>query len=263
MSSSFISSTVDSLVQGVKSMAASEAQAMLNTTLPHDFEYYMVALELVDGSGNTIDYFAFPIMPSSIQKTEPKRTNIKQTGSGVTVVTNTAFTPQQIVLKGNFGKYFKILLSPKVPEGLAVAYSIQNGKYDLYQSNANWKGLGGIASGVVNVKNGFGALNILRAIISKSNGLDSEGRPFRLYFYNMAMSESYLVTVPANGLVVDSNVHGNNFLWNYNLTLTVLAPLDLVLGSKGLKSSLTKLASANSVQKGINAMTSSLRNLIM
>jgi hypothetical protein len=71
-------------------------RALMNATYPKDFEYYMVALELVAGNGSPIDYFAFPILPSSIVKSENKRISIKKAFKSTLILTSTAFTPQDI-----------------------------------------------------------------------------------------------------------------------------------------------------------------------
>lgn len=43
-------------------------------------------------------------------------------------------------------------------------------------------------------------MKILQAMASKSVGLDDKGKPLRLYFYNMALGESYLVAIPPSGV---------------------------------------------------------------
>lgn len=238
--------TIESALRYISGMGLS----MANAALPYDIEYYMVALELTDGGGNTIDYFSFPIMPSSITKTEPKRTNIKQAGSGITVISNTAFVPQIITLQGNFGKYFRFLLSTREPAPVAASFSVSNGVYNLYESSAD--SLIGSSGGLTfGLKNGFGSLNILRAIISKSNGVDNQGRPFRLYFYNMALSESFLVVVPPEGLRISQNLQ-NNGIWEYSLTLQAIAPLSLVSGAGENLSSCKRLLSPANIQKGVS-----------
>lgn len=242
-------------------LLGSIGQAALSSLSPHDFEYYMMALELTDGSGRTIDYFAFPILPTSIQKTEPKRTTIKQSNTGITVLNSTAFVPQQITMKGNFGRYFKIILSTKGPVGSAVAYSVSSGVYDLYQAKSKSL-IVNYPNFDVGIKSGYGALNILRAIIAKSNGIDEQGLPFRLYFYNMALGESYLVTVPSNGLVLDTNADSSNTIWNYSLTLNAIAPLSLVLSKKAYESSLKNTLQTGAIQKGVNVLSNQLGSVI-
>ena len=187
--------SIDSVNRQYTNLVRSIGQAALSSLSPHDFEYYMVALELTDGSGRTIDYFSFPVLPTSIQKTEPKRTNIKQSNTGITVLS-------------------------------------------------------------------FGAMNLLRAIIAKSNGIDDQGLPFRLYFYNMALGESYLVTVPSNGLTLNTDADNSNTLWNYNLTLTAIAPLSLVLSKKAYEGSLKNSLQTGIIQKGVNVLSNQLGSLI-
>lgn len=247
--------------------AATElGKAALSALYPNDFEAYLMAIELTDSNDKTIDYFTFPVMPEGITKREPKRTSVKKTSAGTTVLTSPSFVPQEINIQGDFGRYFKILLGT----GVAYAdsadkskYSVKAGKYELSQINEGTNSKRGLMlsfpSFDMNVKNGYGAIKILKAIISKSNGLDSTGKPFKLYFYNMAFGESYLVTVPQGGLTV-SQQQGKNMIWRYSLTLTILAPLSQSKGeSKGnLVSSLTSAA----IQKGVNDIVKSVTNIL-
>jgi hypothetical protein len=48
--------SIDSVNRQYTNLVRSIGQAALSSLSPHDFEYYMVALELTDGSGRTIDY---------------------------------------------------------------------------------------------------------------------------------------------------------------------------------------------------------------
>lgn len=252
---------VNTEIRRIVDFAAQMGRSTLAAAAPHDFEYYLVALELTDGSGNTIDFFSFPIMPTRIRKQESKRTQIVQSSTGVTALSSTGFAPQTISLEGDFGKYMKLVINSKQAVGDAVAYSIQSGKYDLYQLkaktlSANFKVL------EAGIKTGFGALNILRAIISKSNGVDDKGKPFRLYFYNMALGESYLVSVPNSGLSVQQNV-GRNGIWTYNLDLTILAPLELIIARDGIKTSLVKILSGEAIQKTVSGVASKVLELLL
>ncbi len=98
------------------------------------------------------------------------------------------------------------------------------------------------------VKNGYGCTKILQAIISKSNGVDKDGLPFRLYFYNMALGESYLVVVPPTGLVLNQSLQ-RNMIWEYSLTMTAIAPLEAVAGEQKAKTALTKLCMRQQYRK--------------
>ncbi len=59
-----------------------------------------------------------------------------------------------------------------------------------------------------------------------------------LYFYNMALGESYLVTIPPSGFSCSQNKE-KNMIWEYSFTLTTLAPLTS-LKNKSKKSALSK-----------------------
>lgn len=225
-------------------------KATLSAIFPNDFEIYLMALELTDSKGNTIDYLTFPIMPDSISKTELKRTNVKKTSNGITVLTSSSNTPSEVTLKGNFGRNFKIILSPKLPETQGVAFSVSSGKFDLSDVKSGLSFT--TPSFSAGIKTGYGASKILQAILSKSNGVDSEGKPFRLYLYNMALGESYLVTVPPSGFSFSQNKE-KNMIWEYSITLTILAPLKSIQ-SQFLKSSPVKLLSRGVIQKGVNVL---------
>ena len=226
-------------------------RAALSALYPFDIEVYLMALELTNGAGETIDYFAFPIMPDQITKSEPTRTNIKKTNSGVTVLTSDSYVPQEIQIKGDFGRNFKILISPKEPSESAVAFSTARGVYDLTQVNTR-------TSTIVfrppffnvAVKTGYGAIRILKAIANKANGVDLNGQPFRLYFYNLALGESYLVAIPPNGITVTQTLD-KNMIWTYTLNMTTLAPLNALANNSGA-SSLTRVLAAGLIQQGVN-----------
>ena len=83
-------------------LLGSLGRAALSASYPSDIEYYLCAFELVNSTG-TEGYFVFPIQPSAIQKSEPTRTNVKKSMSGITVLRNSSFIPQEINIKGNFG----------------------------------------------------------------------------------------------------------------------------------------------------------------
>ena len=239
-------------------------RSAMNALYPNDFEVYMMALELAHSIGNTIDYLSFPIMPEQIQKNEPKRTNIKNSASGITVLSSSKYISEEISIKGNFGRNFKILLSPKEPVGEGVAFSTNVGKYNLSQINVG-NNAGDLSLSApkfeVGVKTGYGAIKILQAIISKSNGTDTTGKPFRLYFYNLALGESYLVVVPPNGLTLSQNKDSKNMIWEYSLTLNTVAPLS-ALKTQNLGSSLLTVIGTNAIQKSVNTFASSLKTML-
>ena len=233
-----------SALDTVMNMAKSIGGQALASLYPNDFEWYMVALELADSDDNTIDYLTFPIMPDSISKTEPTRTNIKKS------------MPQEINIKGSFGRQFKILINPKPDVSInSSSKSVSAGKYHLFDITKKSGSISGLAFSNfnLNVKTGYGVMKILQAMASKSVGLDDKGKPLRLYFYNMALGESYLVAIPPSGVQFSQDL-SKNMIWNYNLTLIALAPLEAV-SNKNNKSLLDKLL-PSMIQTGVSEVAS-------
>jgi hypothetical protein len=221
---------------------------------PREFEYYFIALELVNFNDETIDYFGFPIMPSSITKTDTNRVNIKKGFNSVIVLNNKSFSPQEISIKGTFGRDFKIMINPLLASrGTAINFSTRNGVYSLDdmdpQNTANKKPVFSPY-----VKTGYGATKILQAIINKASGEDEKGRPFRLYFYNPALGENYLVMPPQNALILSQDNQQGNMIWSYSLNLTILSPIDY------LKEQSNSNSITNILEQQINTGTRKLRN---
>lgn len=240
------------------SLAQQLGMQTLSSVYPYDFEWYMCALELTDSKDQTIDYLAFPIQPDSIQKSEPTRNNIKKSMAGVTVLSNDAYIPQDITIRGSFGRQFKLLLNVKEIKGKNSQYSTVNGVYSLYQK----AGASAINYPSFNVaaKNGYGIIKILQAIVNKSVGLDDEGKPFKLYFYNMALGESYLVAIPPSGAQFSQDV-SKNMVWSYSITMKTLAPLDAVREEQ--EGSLRKELSATAVAAGVSMVAQGVNDIMM
>ena len=235
-------------------------RSTVHAIFPTDIEVYLMALELTTSTGDTIDYFVFPIMPNMISKTEPTRTTIKKTSGGTTVYTNPSYVPQEISIRGNFGRHFRIFFSPRTVPGAGLAWSTNAGVFDLYQ--AQNRGRLSFRTPLFNagVKTGYGATRIMKAIINKSNGIDIYGQPFRLFFYNLALGESHLVTVPPNGLTLTQNLD-KNMIWEYSLNLTTLAPVE-ALQDRGGAGSLFRLLSIGAIQQGINTVANDLTGIL-
>ena len=204
-------------------MLGQTGRAGLSAVFPYDFEYYMMALELTTYEGTTIDYLAFPVMPNSFSQSEPKRTNVQYTAGGVVALTTPSFTPKQISIRGTFGKDFKILVGDTIKTLGKNKYSIRAGKRtieDLHNKNLKNR----FQSFNTEIKTGYGVIKLLQAIVDKANGVDENGKPFKLNFYNMAMGESWVVVVPQGGLVISQNV-GTNMVYDYALNLVAISPI--------------------------------------
>jgi hypothetical protein len=184
----------------------------MSSLYSNEFELYLVAFELVNSMGETEDYLVFPIMPDQIQKTENNRTNIKKSSTGTTVLFSQSFTPNDITIKGNFGRSFKLLsnLFREVDFAFAVkkmAKVEKSSQFDPY------------------IKTGYGVTKILQNICKNSSKLDKWSKPYRMYFYNMALGESYLVVIPSGGLVL-SQAMDTNMMWNYSLSMVIIADVE-------------------------------------
>lgn len=213
----------------------------LNSLYPSDFEYYLCAFELVS-DGKTVDYMIFPIQPSSISITDTRRTNIKKSASGITVLRNKAFNPKTVEIKGNFGKQFKILSKQGVAFGgdISATNSIQHPQFST------------------DIKTGYGACKLLQKILDDSNKVSPSGEPFQLYFYNMSFGESYLVEINPQG-VMFSVTEDQNMIWSYSVSMTVIAFLEDVLKSSDLKSS-KKLLNSSNIQNITNTVANDIVN---
>lgn len=253
-------SATSQIVQRSIGLIRSIGKSALSALYPNDFEVYICSLELVNSKGDTIDFFTFPISPESISKTEPKKTQIRQTAGGTTVLTSTVYVPEEINIRGNFGRNFKILLSLGTSLS-GAAFSLSAGKYALSQIMGKNTSALKTPPFDLGIKSGFGCIRMLKGIISKSNGVDENGLPFNLYFYNLAFGESYLVTIPPSGITFSQNM-AKNMIWEYNLNMTAIAPLEAVIGTTAAKSSIRKLLAADAIQKGISAVADTVSNII-
>ena len=245
---------INSIQEKAVDMLKTVGRATLSTLYPNDFEFYMCALELTTAEGSTIDYFTFPITPSSIVKTDNKRTSIQNSAGGIIALTSPTFVPQDISIRGTFGRIFKILINTE-SNGAGVAFSLSNGIRSLQQlaKKATTMQTPAFDAGV---KTGYGALKILQSIISKSNGVDNNGKPFRLFFYNLALGESYLVVVPPNGITF-SQSEQRNMIWDYSLNMIAVAPLESVKNASTGSSLVKKTASAV-IQKSVNDLATAI-----
>lgn len=215
-------------------------QTGLNALFPNDFELYMVAFELVDSNDLTLELFSLPIMPSNISITEPEITNIKKTNKGVVSLKSDSFVPKDINLSGNFGRNLKVLIRNKI-----IDFKSFKGSLGLLKSEFQ---------GPI-IKTGYGATKVFQNILNGSKVLDRFGKPVRLYFYNFAFNENYVVEVVDKTFTQSKDA--SNMIWNYNVSLKAVADINNTL--KSLKS-LASIVAANALQKGINKLASNIKS---
>lgn len=239
----------------LKDAISNLGKAGVNALFPKDFEFYSIALELVDDLGRTVDYFSWPILPTDLQESVTELTNIRKTMTGVNVLKNPTFTPTQITISGNFGRTFKVIVSgqPLQFAGLSVA----NGFYNTDPVN----GLRTFPSFSSFAKTGYGCIKVLQAIKDKSKQLDQKNKkPYKLFLYNPILGNNYQVEF--NSFRHFQNEKSSNMIPNYTMQLTSVASLDSLLSfGQNLKSTAKSLG-FSVLQKSANSVARNLRSVI-
>jgi hypothetical protein len=237
----------------INQIVANVGRQGLHALYPNEFEYYMMAFELVDGDDNMVDYLMFPILPDNIQRNSVELINIKKTLKGVTTLKTTSFVPVDLTISGTFGRQLKMLIGNQQLNFQALQYSTKNNIWtkDDVMDKARVK------SGLLNteIKTGYGVTKLLESICAKSNCLDSKNKPMRLHFYNSLWGESSIVTIKSFN--VTQNKDQYNAMWQYQITMTAIAPLDQIINTKKLSNT-----AFNTVQKSINQLARIARSYI-
>lgn len=223
---------LDTGIDIISSQFSKLGKEKMSQLYPRDFEVYMCALELVDDNLFPVDYFAFPVMPRSITKTESESTTIQHSFNGITVFNKKGFIPDELNIQGDFGRSFKIMSPIKGVEeeyasfrGVRVSPSIENGYYRSEDVN-NDDNISVKTTLPYGVKTGFGCINILKSIVSKAKAHGDTGKTYKLYFYNPALGENYLVVPAKNPLVLSQTEQSSNMVWQYTLNLIIIADLE-------------------------------------
>lgn len=206
---------LNSLIQNASNVASTMGRAGLHALAPDQFEYYMCSLELMNSQGATVAFMNFPVMPNSISETESKVIDIAKTNSGIVTMFNSSFTPKDISVQGTFGRKMRVVAGLKdLSSGEKTIISIMNGNlgFSLFGQE-------------VKVKTGFGLINLLRRIISKTTETDDYGMPYVLLFNNYTLNSNYVVEVIQSSY---SQSVENNMLWFYSLEMKAVAPGDEV-----------------------------------
>ena len=185
--------------EGLRSLD-NAARMSLNALYPREFEFYMVTLELVKYDDTPIEYFTFPINPESINKSQPYLKQVDRTYGAVVVNKSGKFVPQDIVLKGSFGRNFKFVTRNQTLDLSAIQWLPDGTEFSS------------------NYKSGYGCFKLVQKICDESDLLD-DGYSRKLFFHNLALGESYLVEVINFG---GSQSVATNMIWDYDLRLKVL-----------------------------------------
>lgn len=214
----------------------------LNSLYPKEFEAYLISLELVDYNDNIEEYFTFPVNPNYISKVDPRVKSIDRTFGAIIVNKSDQFVPKDIILKGNFGRDFKVVLRHK---GEVTFNSFLN--KSAFVSSEEFNPI---------IKSGYGSLKILQNICEKSE-MSINGLHNKLFFHNYLLGESYLVEVI--DFTQDQSL-ASNMMWGYTLRLKVISPV----GRKDGFILKTNISSSvvGSAQETLNKSLGSVRKLI-
>jgi hypothetical protein len=221
-------------VNRVESLAATIGRAGLNSQFPNDFEIYIIAFELVDSDGNTIEFFSMPILPKNISITEPEITTVKKANKSVITLKSDSFIPKDISLSGDFGRNLKILIRDKITD-------FKSFKGALSLNNPEFQG--------PTIKTGYGATKVFQRILEGSKALDKKGKPVKLYFYNFTFNDNYIVEVMNKDF--SQSRDSSNLIWQYNVNLKAVAPIDTSIADK---KSLRSIVKASILQKDITSL---------
>jgi len=239
-----------------RSLISRVGKAAAHTLFPKDFEYYLLAFELVNSKGITVDYFAFPILPHQIDERHNELTNVKKTMGGVTTIRTATFVPRDITLSGDFGKKFKITLGGRKIEFAGMSLSVQNGVF-----NATADPLGNLLDRVSQfssfAKTGYGCIKVIEAMKEKSKGLDAFDKPYSLYMYNPILGNDYQVEVMSFSHSQDREQ--NNMVPKYNLSLKAIAPLSALTDWNSFSS--VRNIAINAIQGRLNSVLNRARNI--
>lgn len=223
----------------------------LNLTYPKEFELYMCAFEVTDDNFNTLQYFIFPVMPSSMDESHAFGTAVRKTLGGVTALSTPSFIPRDITLTGTFGRRFRTLIGTQDLE-IISSFKIEGDSASLQGEEGEERQMFD-----TRIKTGYGCLKVLEEIVNSCNTIDPQNKNMkRILFHNLALGNSYLVKPMMMKL---STSQETNMLWSYALQLKGIAPLESVMESKRLQDSRFKLAVGSYAQKAadraINLLT--------
>lgn len=222
---------IDQYKKQLEGMVQTIGRTFLSIQYPEDIESYFVSLELCTGdSDRNLGFFTFPINPNAISKKEPSAHNIKKTFGGVIVNSTSDFIPQEITLRGNFGRSLKILTD----NSMYSFFAIKGGSIDDNLEEITDKNTLPVVNVVKNlnqfIKTGYGCTKYLQKLCRYSRNGHNGGVPHKLFFHNHILGESYLVKVKQ--LQIDQTLE-NNMMYNYILILDIIAPTNYVVSSSG------------------------------
>lgn len=227
---------------------------LLSQQNPNEFDYYMVAFELLKSDLSSSKYFIFPVNPNSIDYNDTSLTKITKTAGGVSVLKSTQFNIRDITLTGNFGWNFKVL-SGNTFSDLMATFTEENNPDKKEKAL-----LGGVLNNFSDaIKTGYGCTKVMENILESSLQKDEDGGPHFLIFYNLAFNQKFLVEYESK---IFSQSLESNMIWNYSIKLKVVGLADNFLKSKEAVKSNKQLTADNMIQKNANVIYSKVSNVL-
>lgn len=225
-----------------KELMKTTSKAVLHNIYPEDFEYYLCVFELVDAKSlKTLSYITLPIMPDNIKMTNQNIQSTSKTSNGVVTIENFSFNPRQISLTGNFGRKMKLV---------DANFELTQFSNSINSVVSNLKKLNPVSEFNTNVKTGYGMVKLLEKFIefAKTNSTES---PVLLFFYCFAYNYNFLVQ-PLNFSV--SQNRNMNMIWEYDITMTALAPASEILQTDDYKQTLSKYLKRDVIKSGVSSV---------
>lgn len=193
-------------------LATNEGKILLNTLFPNDFEYYMLAFDLIDSDDKVIERVSFPVMPNEMTINEYKIQTVTKTASGVTTTVNDSYVPQTISISGTFGRRLRAY------SGLES--NLFAGISSLRSSDLSFKKTIAVSP---TVRTGFGHIKNLEEIYKKSTRQNDRGKPYRIIMYNLAFNQVAYIEFES---ATFSQTMDNNMMWNYSMQIKTVAEVE-------------------------------------
>lgn len=219
---------------------------------PDEIEYYACAIEIINSSGKTIDFFSFPVMPSSISIPKEGHNTIQKTLGGITVHGNPTFHPFNFQISGNFGRRFRRV---STSSSMGNSETTQdNGKFMLKEVKVK-----GHKPFSTEYKTGYGNCKTLERVVLMSKKLDENNRPYIMIFYNLSFNQKFVVEL---GNITFSQTRESNMIWNYNLNMNAVAYASTVMSYEKIKKSLKNITDYNRINKDFNNQSEGIMSLL-
>lgn len=241
--------SIENVVRKRTELVERVGKTALNVKYPDEFELYVIALELVDSKSNTLEYFIFPVMPNSIDESQPYINNIRKTQSGVSVMSSNNFNTVDINISGSFGRKFRVLLGADYKEFIS-SFKSESGKVTKSSFKKGIKD-----SFDKRIKTGYGCYKVLEDIIKQSGQLDLYGGVKTLIFHNLALGNSYIVK-PLT--LRPSQSQESNMIWNYTLNMKGIGNLKSLSSAKDLQEQRRRLVISGFTQSRVDGLLNTL-----